>query len=114
VDNLKVSTRSNPHAVAGALAGALRRDGVCGITVIGAGALNQAMKAVVIARELVRHDGLDPVCVPSFVHLDVAGLERTALALRVEHRPAAAGAPPATSDAERDDDAGAKPLDRLA
>jgi stage V sporulation protein S len=87
LEALKVSTGSNPNAVAGAMAGAMRRDGVVEVTVVGAGALNQAVKAVAIARQHVTADGLDVVCVPAFVDVDIDGQSRTAIVLRIEHRP---------------------------
>jgi stage V sporulation protein S len=90
LEALKVSTGSNPNAVAGAMAGAMRRDGVVEVTVVGAGALNQAVKAVAIARQHVTADGLDVVCVPAFIDVDIDGQSRTAIVLRVEHRPLAA------------------------
>jgi stage V sporulation protein S len=86
LDLLKVSTRSSPNAVAGAIAGILReRREVC-LQVIGAGALNQAVKAIAIARSFVADDGLDPVCVPAFHDVDIEGESRTAIRLTVEHR----------------------------
>jgi stage V sporulation protein S len=86
---LKVSSRSVPHSVAGALAGILREAPICEITVIGAGALNQAVKATAIARDFLSEDGLDLVCVPDFVDLMIAGSARTGLRLIIERRPAA-------------------------
>jgi len=86
VDVLKISSRSNPNAVAGAVAGAVRRDGTCQLVAVGAGALNQAVKAVAIAREHLRPEGFDAVCIPTFLHLEIDGTARTALGLVVEHR----------------------------
>jgi stage V sporulation protein S len=88
VETLKVSSTSNPNSVAGALAGAVRRHHVATVTVVGAGALNQSIKAVAIARNHVRDDGLDLICIPSFTEVDIDGAARTAIVLRVEHRPA--------------------------
>jgi stage V sporulation protein S len=88
VETLKVSSTSNPNSVAGALAGALRRHHVATVTVVGAGALNQSIKAVAIARNHVRDDGIDLVCIPAFTEVDIDGAARTAIVLRVEHRPA--------------------------
>jgi hypothetical protein len=61
---------------------------VATVTVVGAGALNQSIKAVAIARNHVRDDGLDLICIPSFTEVDIDGAARTAIVLRVEHRPA--------------------------
>jgi stage V sporulation protein S len=88
VETLKVSSTSNPNSVAGALAGAVRRHHVATVTVVGAGALNQSIKAVAIARNHVRDDGLDLICIPSFTEVDIDGAARPALVLRGEPRPA--------------------------
>jgi stage V sporulation protein S len=86
VAQLKVSAKSNPNAVAGAFAGVVREHGTAEVHVIGAGALNQAVKAAAIARTFLAEQGIDLVCVPSFVTLDVDGEERTAIRLVVEDR----------------------------
>jgi len=86
MDLLKVSTRSSPNAVAGAIAGILRVEGKVCVQVIGAGALNQAIKAIAIARSFVSGDELDPVVVPAFHDVDIEGEARTAIRLMVEHR----------------------------
>lgn len=83
---LKVSSKSNPNSVAGALAGVLREQGVVEVQVIGAGALNQAIKAIAIARGFVAPSGMDLVCIPSFTDIQINGEERTALKLAVEPR----------------------------
>ena len=86
MDILKVSTKSSPNAVAGAIAGILREQNVVCVQVIGAGALNQAIKAIAIARAFVSEDGIDPVCIPTFHDVDIGGESRTAIRLQVEHR----------------------------
>jgi stage V sporulation protein S len=86
VEQLKVSTRSNPNSVAGAMAGVLRQQGSVEVHVVGAGALNQAIKAVAIARTYVLGGGIDVVCVPSFTDVEIDGERRTAMRLLVEHR----------------------------
>lgn len=83
---LKVSSKSNPNSVAGALAGVLREKGGAEIQVIGAGALNQAVKAIAIARGFVAPSGFDLICVPAFTDIQINGEERTALRLLVESR----------------------------
>lgn len=83
---LKVSSRSNPNSVAGALAGVIRERGGAEIQAIGAGALNQAVKAVAIARGFVAPSGLDLVCIPAFTDIQIDGQERTAIKLIVEPR----------------------------
>jgi stage V sporulation protein S len=83
---LKVSTNSSPNSVAGALAGVIRERGGCEIQVIGAGALNQAIKAIAIARGFVAPSGLDLICVPAFTDISINGEERTAIKLIIEPR----------------------------
>ena len=86
VEQLKVSTKSNPNSVAGALAGVLRQEGVVEVQVVGAGALNQAIKAVAIARGYVASGGLDLVCIPTFADIEINGERRTAIRLVSEDR----------------------------
>ena len=83
---LKVSSKSNPNSCAGALAGVLRQSGAVEVQVVGAGALNQAIKAVAIARGFVADSGLDLVCVPSFADIEIDGESRTAIRLLIEDR----------------------------
>lgn len=86
MDVLKVSTKSNPNSVAGALAGVLRENGKAEIQAIGAGALNQAVKAIAIARGFVAPHGMDLICVPAFIDIAIDGEERTAIKLLIEPR----------------------------
>jgi stage V sporulation protein S len=86
MEQLKVSTKSNPNSVAGAMAGVLRQQGVVEVQVVGAGALNQAVKAVAIARGYVAAGGIDLVCVPSFADIEIDGERRTAIRLVIEDR----------------------------
>jgi stage V sporulation protein S len=83
---LKVSTRSRPSAVAGAIAGVIRDSGMAEVQSIGAGATNQAIKAVAIARSYLSEEGIDIVCVPSFIDVAIDEEERTAIRLLVERR----------------------------
>lgn len=83
---LKVSSKSNPNSVAGALAGVIREKGGAEMQVIGAGALNQAVKAIAIARGFVAPSGLDLICTPAFTDIQINGEERTAIRLLVEPR----------------------------
>lgn len=83
---LRVSSKSNPNSVAGALAGVLREKGGAEIQVVGAGALNQAIKAIAIARGFVAPSGYDLICVPAFTDIQINGEERTAIRLLVEPR----------------------------
>ena len=86
LETLKVSTRSNPNSVAGAMAGAVRQAGGVEVQVVGAGALNQAIKAVAIARGYVAASGIDLVCVPTFADILIDGERRTAIRLSIEDR----------------------------
>lgn len=95
IEVLKVSSKSNPNSVAGALAGVVRTSGSAEIQVVGAGALNQAIKAVAIARGYMAPSGQDLTCRPTFTDIRIDGESRTAIRLEVEScalrtRPAAA------------------------
>jgi stage V sporulation protein S len=83
---LKVSSRSRPSAVAGAIAGVIRGSGRAEVQAIGAGATNQAVKAVAIARDYLATNGLDIVCVPAFIDVVIGDEDRTAIRLIVEPR----------------------------
>jgi len=83
---LKVSARSNPNSVAGALAGVLRENGSAEMQAIGAGAINQAIKAIAIARGFVAPSGIDLVCIPAFTDIMIDNEERTAIKLIVQPR----------------------------
>ena len=86
MDVLKVSAKSNPNSVAGALAGVLREHGRAEMQAIGAGALNQAVKAVAIARGFVAPSGMDLICIPAFIEIEIEGGQRTAIKLIIEPR----------------------------
>ena len=83
---LKVSTKSNPAKVAGAIAGVVREEGKAEIQTIGAGSLNQAVKAIAIARGYVAPGGIDLIIIPGFQDIKIDGEERTAIKLIVEPR----------------------------
>lgn len=80
---LKVRSKSNPNSVAGAIANILREKGCVEIQAIGAGALNQAIKGIAIARGFVAPSGKNLVCVPAFTDIIIDGEERTAIKLIV-------------------------------
>lgn len=86
VDVIRVAALSRSTAVAGAIAGIVRERGRADVQAIGAGAVNQAVKAAAIARGFLALDGLDIVCIPSFVDVEIGGLERTAIRIAVEPR----------------------------
>lgn len=83
---IKVSSESRTSAVAGAIAGVIREHSRAEVQAIGAGAVNQAVKAVAIARGYLQEDGLDVICIPEFVSVDISGKERTAIRMVVEPR----------------------------
>jgi stage V sporulation protein S len=86
VEVLKVSSKSNPNSVAGALAGVIREQGAVEVQTVGAGALNQAVKAIAIARGFIAPSGMDLSCVPAFTDILINGEERTAIRILVESR----------------------------
>ncbi|MFO7815966.1 MAG: stage V sporulation protein S [Halanaerobiales bacterium] len=84
LDVLKVASKSNPNSVAGAIAGVLRENDSAELQVIGAGALNQAVKAIAISRGYVAPSGIDLICVPAFLDIEINGEERTAIKFIIE------------------------------
>jgi len=85
-DVLKVSADSKPKAVAGALAAVLREKGTVELQAVGAGAVNQAVKAIAITRGFVAPNGIDLVAIPAFTKVIIEGEERTAIKFLVEAR----------------------------
>lgn len=83
---LKVSAASKPKAVAGALAAVLRENGTAELQAVGAGAVNQAVKAIAITRGFVAPNGIDLVCVPAFAEIAIDGQDRTAIKFIIEPR----------------------------
>ncbi len=83
---LKVSADSKPKAVAGAIAAVLREKGMVEIQAVGAGAVNQAVKAIAISRGFVAPNGIDLITIPAFTKVQIEGEERTAIKFLVEAR----------------------------
>ncbi len=83
---IKVSATSRSTAVAGAIAGVVREHGHAEVQAIGAGAVNQAIKAAAIARGYLLLDGINVILIPSFGEVDIDGAERTAVRFTVEPR----------------------------
>ncbi len=83
---LKVSAHSQPKSVAGALAAVLRGNISAELQAVGAGAVNQAVKAIAITRGFVAPNGIDLVVVPAFSEISIDGEERTAIRFIVEQR----------------------------
>lgn len=86
MDVIKVSSNSSPNSVAGAIAGLIKEAGKAEMQMIGAGAINQAMKAIAIARGFVAPSGIDLICIPSFAEVQIDGETRTGMKLLVEPR----------------------------
>lgn len=86
-DVIKVSAKSRSTAVAGAIAAVMREHRYAEVQAIGAGAVNQAVKALAIARGYLEGDQIDIVCIPYFTEVDIEGQERTAVRFVVEPRP---------------------------
>ncbi len=80
---IRVAASSRSTSVAGAIAGIIREQGHVNVQAIGAGAVNQAVKAVAIARGYLELDEIEIVCVPTFTEVIIEGKERTAVRLRV-------------------------------
>ena len=86
-DIIKVSAKSRSTAVAGAIAAVMREHRYAEVQAIGAGAVNQAVKALAIARGYLEGDEIPIVCTPYFTEVDIEGQERTAVRFVVEPRP---------------------------
>jgi stage V sporulation protein S len=85
-DVLKVAADSKPKAVAGALAAVLREKGSVELQAVGAGAVNQAVKAIAITRGYVAPNGMDLIAIPAFTKVEIEGEERTAIRFLVQAR----------------------------
>ena len=97
MDMIKVSANSRTSAVAGAIAGVIRENKHAEVQAIGAGAVNQAIKALVLATSYLKNDGIDVVCMPEFVDVQIDDKVRTAIKLVVEPRNGPHGGAPGTS-----------------
>jgi len=86
MEMIKVSANSRTSAVAGAIAGVVREHKRAEVQAIGAGAVNQAVKALILAVGYLRNDGIEVVCVPEFVDVTIEDKVRTAIKLVVEPR----------------------------
>ncbi len=86
VEILKISSNSKPRSVAGAIAAILREGGCVELQAIGASAVNQAIKSIAIARGYVASNGIDPICIPSFIKVEIDNEERSAIRLHVCER----------------------------
>lgn len=80
---IKVKANSRTAAVAGAIAGVMREDRHAEVQAIGAGAVNQAIKAIVLAKGYLDEDGIHICCIPEFVDVDIDGKVRTAIKMTI-------------------------------
>ena len=87
MDMIKVSANSRTSAVAGAIAGVIREHHRAEVQAIGAGAVNQAMKALVLATGYLKNDGIYVSCVPEFADVTIEDKVRTAIKLVIEPSP---------------------------
>ncbi|HNS06949.1 MAG TPA: stage V sporulation protein S [Anaerolineaceae bacterium] len=83
-DIIKVKANSRTAAVAGAIAGVMREHKHVDIQAIGAGAVNQALKALVLAKGYLAEEGIEIICSPEFVDVDIDGKVRTAIKIVVD------------------------------
>ena len=86
MDMIKVSANSRTSAVAGAIAGVMREHKHAEVQAIGAGAVNQAVKALALATGYLRADGIHVACVPEFVDVEIEDKVRTAIKMVIEPR----------------------------
>ena len=86
MDIIKVRAVSRTAAVAGAIAGVFRDNKHAEVQAIGAGAVNQAVKAMVLAKNFLEQDGIDVVFIPEFVNVEIDGKVRTAIKFVVDTR----------------------------
>ncbi|MCL2415769.1 MAG: stage V sporulation protein S [Defluviitaleaceae bacterium] len=86
METIKVSSQSIPKFVAGAIAGIIRNNQSVEVITIGAGAVNQAVKSIAIARGYVAPNGFDLVCIPGFAQIDIEGNLKTSIKFLVEKR----------------------------
>lgn len=83
---LRIAAKSSPKSIAGALTAVLKEEGFVELQAVGAGAVNQAVKAIAIARGYIAPNGIDIVTIPAFVEININGEERTAIKFIVEPR----------------------------
>ncbi len=100
MDMIKVSANSRTSAVAGAIAGVVRENKRAEVQAIGAGAVNQAVKALVLATGYLKGDGIEVAFIPEFVDVQIEDKVRTAVKMVVEPRCPSAEPPSASSDIE--------------
>lgn len=83
---LMVASRTNPNSLAGAIAGTIRENDQAELQAIGAGAINQAVKAIAISRGYLAPAGFNLVCIPGFIDIEIDNEKRTAIKFTVQPR----------------------------
>ena len=83
---LKVSANSQPKSIAGTIAAVLREKGSVEVQAVGAGAVNQSIKSIAIARGYVTPNRIDLICIPAFAKIKIDGEERTTIKFQLESR----------------------------
>ena len=83
---LKVSSKSVPNSVAGAIAAVIREQRTVEVQAVGAGAANQAIKSIAVARGYLAPIGIDLICIPAFANIVIDGEDRTDIKLICEQR----------------------------
>ncbi len=86
MDIIKVSSRSVPKSVAGAISAVIRGGSPAVVEAVGAGAVNQAVKAAAVARTFLAEDGIEAICIPEFGEFEVAGEVKTGMKFTVDKR----------------------------
>ena len=86
MDVIKVAGSSRTSGVAGAIAGVFRENKIAIVQAIGAGAVNQAVKALILSRGYLAEDGFDVICFAEFIDVEIDDKERTAIKITVEDR----------------------------
>ena len=86
IEQMKVASSSSPTSVAGAISSIIRNQDYLDVDTVGAGSLNQAIKAIAIARGYLVPSGIDLVILPSFKEIEIEGKEKTAVRIRIEKR----------------------------
>ncbi len=86
IEQMKVASSSSPTSVAGAISSIIRNQDFLDVDTVGAGSLNQAIKAIAIARGYLVPSGIDLVVLPSFKEIEIEGKEKTAVRLRIEKK----------------------------
>ncbi len=86
IEHMKVASSSSPASVAGAISSIMRTQKSLDIDTVGAGSLNQAIKALAIARGYLAPSGIELTMYPTFREITIEGKEKTAVRLHIEKK----------------------------